>query len=135
MQTRRRFWTAWGDVMHAIVWLLVRLGLIEVPAFVATIRRYRPQPDALAPGQMVVVKAGGLQKWTCFRCPGGCGEAISLSMSPARVPRWFTTLDWLNRPTVAPSIRKHNECGCHFWIERGGVQWCIGGRPKREQEV
>ena len=119
--------------MRVIVWLLVHLRLIDAPAFVATRRRHRPTPDTLAADQMVVVRVGRMQKWTCFRCPGGCGETINLSMSPMHEPRWIISLDWLSRPTVVPSIWQTNECGCHFRIQRGRVEWCLDGRPNHHE--
>ncbi|MCW3783225.1 DUF6527 family protein [Defluviimonas salinarum] len=72
---------------------------------------------------MIVVR-DGVDKWACFLCPGGCGEVLKLSLSRNRRPRWKVNIDWLARPTAAPSVRQLNECRCHFWIRKGRVEWC-----------
>jgi hypothetical protein len=79
---------------------------------------------------MLVVQDGVLQKWACLRCPGGCGERIQLSLNEKRRPRWSVTIDALGRPSVSPSVNVLNDCRCHFWIKRGGIDW-VGARPER----
>ncbi|WP_246628708.1 DUF6527 family protein [Methylomagnum ishizawai] len=83
-----------------------------------------PKPDELPPGLLVVVKDGGYLKWACFRCPGGCGEKLQLSLNPSRRPRWTVGLDWLRRPTLTPSVHQFNACRCHFVLKNGIVNWC-----------
>lgn len=39
-------------------------------------------------------------------------------------------LDWLRRPSVTPSVRQLNDCGCHFWIKSGRIQWCSDSGPR-----
>lgn len=101
------------------------------PALVTRVRKTHPAPADLPLGRMVLVKDGDLEKAACFLCPGGCGQKIVLSLSATHRPRWHVELDWLRRPTVEPSIRQLNECGCHFWVRRGSINWCndSGGRP------
>ncbi|WP_353163382.1 DUF6527 family protein [Salinisphaera shabanensis] len=82
-----------------------------------------PASDQIFYGEVTIVR-DQVDKWACFRCPGGCGEAIKLSLNRNRRPRWTATCDWLMRPTVSPSVRQLNECKCHFWIRRGRVDWC-----------
>ena len=53
-----------------------------------------------------------------------------LSLVPDRRRRWNVKLDWLSRPSIKPSVWQSNECGCHFWVERGDINWCADGRPK-----
>lgn len=115
-----------------ILKLLVALRIIPRPDLTARSQPTHPNPEELPPGHLVVVRNGELEKWTCFQCPGGCGEKIMLSMSKSRRPRWKTVTDWLGRPTVEPSIRQVNECRCHFWIREGRVDWCAdsGRGPK-----
>lgn len=102
--------------------MLVRLGIAKRPELTAT--EQRVHPGNLDVGQLVVVRDGGIEKWTCFQCPGGCGENIMLSMSRKRRPRWNVHIDWLGRPSVQPSVRMLNDCRCHFWVRRGRVDWC-----------
>jgi hypothetical protein len=81
-------------------------------------------------GKLLVVRDGQIDKWLCLSCPGGCGMTISLSLNPNRRPRWNVIRDSWCRPTVQPSVHQLNDCGCHFWIKQGQVDWCTNGRPK-----
>jgi len=80
--------------------------------------------EQLTPGRIVIVRDGRVEKWICFRCPGGCGEKIMLNMSPNKSPRWRIAVDWLRRPTIEPSILQVGGCRCHFWVKRGVIEWC-----------
>lgn len=102
---------------------LAGLGFIPKSDLVARIVSRHPDMEEVVPGELVVVR-DGIDKWACFRCPGGCGECIKLSLNPKRRPRWSTTVDWLGRPTVSPSIRQTSDCRCHFWVREGQVSWC-----------
>lgn len=120
-------------VRAAVRRMLVFLHLIENPAFVTKYAHTQPHRDSMAEGVVTVVHQGAHEKWACFRCPGGCGEKIMLSLSGKRLPRWRILKDWLLRPTLEPSIWQQNECGCHFWIRSGQVQWCSDGEPRTTQ--
>lgn len=104
--------------------LLVLVGLIERPTFVARYVDRHPTPDQVRDGEIVIVRGQQQFKWACFRCPGGCGNRFQLSLNPSRRPRWSIRTDWLNRPTINPSVLQNGACGAHFWISRARVQWC-----------
>lgn len=91
---------------------------------IASVQEAHPEPERLTAGRLVIVRSGSLDKWGCFRCPGGCGEKLQLSLSQQRRPRWSIAVDWFGRPSVSPSIRQTNACRCHFWIKKGRVEWC-----------
>lgn len=97
---------------------------------VAKITPTHPTQEQILPGNMTIVR-DGIDKWACFRCPGKCGETIKLSLSKNRRPRWSAATDWLNRPTVTPSVRQTNHCQCHFWIRQGRVDWCKDSGHKK----
>ncbi|WP_352833275.1 DUF6527 family protein [Mesorhizobium sp. M0830] len=88
-----------------------------------------PTSVVIPPGKLLVVRDGQIEKWACLSCPGGCGKTISLSLNPSRRPRWNVIRDFWRRPTVQPSVHQLNECGCHFWIKGGRIDWCADGRP------
>jgi hypothetical protein len=117
-------------VRSILLWLLVLLRCIKRPDFRLVRMAIHPSPDDLHEGLLVLVEDGGVRKHLCFRCPGGCGEKIILQLSPKRTPHWSIRADFLGRPTVRPSIQPTNDCGCHFWIRNGVVEWCAGGRPR-----
>ncbi|MDB5325902.1 MAG: hypothetical protein JWM57_1471 [Phycisphaerales bacterium] len=108
----------------AIRFILVACRIIPRPDFVARVQRDHPAPEQLKPGRLVVVRDGPVEKWICFLCPGGCGEKVMLNLSARKSPRWGVTIDWLNRPTVEPSVLQVNGCRCHFWIRGGEIDWC-----------
>ena len=104
--------------------ILVILRLIRNPNLIAKITEEYPHPDALVIGKIIVVQDGKRKKWACLRCPGGCGEKIQLSLNSIRHPYWIIRLDYLNRPSIHPSIRQLNTCRCHFFVKNGVVNWC-----------
>jgi hypothetical protein len=104
--------------------LLVWMRRIRQPDFVVRRVRVHPAPEEIKSGVMVFVGERHLQKWACFRCPGGCGEVVKLSLNAKQHPCWQVEIDNLARPTVVPSVRQLNDCGCHFWIREGIVKWC-----------
>ena len=103
---------------------LVRLGFIRKPAYLARQVAAHPTTEDVAPGWVYVVGGPGYQKWAYFRCPTGSGEIIQLSLMPNRRPRWLVSVDWLNRPTIHPSVRQLEGSYAHFWMRRGTIDWC-----------
>src|SRR5664280_2812171 len=98
-------------MLLAIVRRVLRLcGAVRAPALVGEIVPRHPTPSQLEEGKLFVVRDAELEKWACFKCPGGCGEKIMLSLVPGRHPRWRVSLDWLKRPSVSPSIWQKNDC-------------------------
>lgn len=105
-------------------WLVFGLGFCAKPRFTVNQTESQKGVGDLDEEVLLVVGDPTHEKWACFHCPGGCGEKIRLNLSASRRPRWRVFVDWLGRPTVSPSIWQQNQCGCHFFIRRGKVQWC-----------
>ena len=116
--------------------ILVSLRLIKQPELIGRVRSSHPTPEEIAPSEIVIVGDRKYRKWACFRCPGGCGEVILLSLNTSQRPSWKVVLDWLRRPTLYPSVRQLNECNCHFWVRKGLIEWCEdSGQPyKRDAD-
>jgi len=114
------------------LFLLKFLRSIRVVRYDVLSTKIENFPDMASYGndRLVIVEDAGVQKWACLNCPGGCGKAINLSLNPHRRPQWAVTNDGLSRPSVSPSVHQKNECGCHFWIKKGVIQWCKNGYPK-----
>ena len=104
--------------------VLEGIGWLPRSHLIASVQEAHADPERLTSGRMIIVRSGRLDKWGCFRCPGGCGEKLQLSLSQKRRPRWSIAVDWFGRPSVSPSIRQTNACRCHFWIKKGRVEWC-----------
>jgi hypothetical protein len=86
--------------------LLEILGWIPSTQIVAVVTPEYPEPSALPRGVLRIVGAEGYKKWAYLSCPCGCAAPIMLSLARKRRPRWRLTIDWLDRPTIQPSIRQ-----------------------------
>jgi Family of unknown function (DUF6527) len=98
---------------------------------VATISEEHPNQGSLPPSVLHVVGGKNYQKWAYLNCPCNCGALIMLSLAAARRPHWQVAIDWLDRPTVKPSVWQTEGCYSHFWIKQGRVEWVkdTGTRP------
>ncbi len=102
----------------------VALGIIRRPELVGVLVGDHPLPDALESGKVYIVGGPGYQKWAVFRCPKHEDEIIQLSLMQNRRPRWSITLDFLDRPTIHPSVRQLDGAFAHFWVKSGRIEWC-----------
>lgn len=110
--------------------LLENIGIIGRTDLVATIDPDYPDTDTMPPDVLHVVGDKTYQKWVYFKCPCGCGAPIMLSLSTKRRPRWSVKIDWLDRPTIDPSVWQTDGCYSHFWVRKGQIQWTGDtGRP------
>ena len=105
--------------------------ILRSPLAGAVVGRH-PALEELSESRVLIVRNGDFDKWACFRCPGGCGEKIMLSLSGSR-PRWSARLDWIDRPTLYPSVRQLNNCRCHFWVRKGRVEWCSDSGQSQQE--
>jgi hypothetical protein len=112
--------------MLAVICLvvLVWLGFIPKPAYLARLVSTHPTPEDIAPGWVYVVGGTSYQKWAYFRSPTDSGEIIQLSLMPNRRPCWQVNIDWLRRPTIHPSVRQLEDSYPHFWLRKGTIDWC-----------
>jgi hypothetical protein len=108
---------------HFLALALRHLGLLKFNLIAVQVSRH-PGKTKIPVGELWLVMDGGVKKWACLSCPGGCGVQISLSLNPDRRPRWDVEYDFWMRPTVSPSIHQQKMCQCHFWIRRGLIKWC-----------
>ena len=83
-----------------------------------------PAANTLSKSDFVVVIFRGKEYWSIFKCPCGCGEMISLSLSINHRPHWSVKQSKAGRPTLYPSVWQSKGCSSHFWIDDGRVYWC-----------
>lgn len=107
---------------HFFMLILRHLGFLNFDFLVRSVNRH-PGKREIPAGELWLVEDGGIKKWACLSCPGGCGVQISLSLNPERRPRWEVNYDFWLRPTVSPSIHQQKMCQCHFWIRKGLIEW------------
>src|SRR5579862_9425517 len=101
------------------VQLLADLGLIRRPDFLAI--DVDDAPDDLTSGFVYREVRGGYEKWLHLKCPR-CGEHIQVQLAGAE--SWSVSIDWMNRPTVRPSIWQTGSCQAHFFVRKGAIDWC-----------
>lgn len=102
---------------------LVAGRFITRPALTVRILDRQPGPQELDAGELVVVVNSGKPAWACFLCPGNCGQYVQLSLNLLHRPRWAVNTDFLARPTISPATCRHSECGAHFVIHHGRIDW------------
>jgi hypothetical protein len=111
--------------------VLEKFGSIPPTHIVSTVTSDYPDLSALPGGVLYVVGGKGYQKWAYLSCPCGCGAPIMLSLGSQRSPRWQIRIDWLQRPTIEPSVWQTDGCYSHFWVRQGRIDWVhdTGKRP------
>ncbi len=110
-----------------VMWrrLLIWLGVISKPDFLALLVTDHPLHDSIRPGYVYIVGGNGYQKWAYLRCPSSTSnEVIQLSLMPNHRPRWQVKIDRLGRPSIYPSIRLTDDSYAHFWLKKGMIKWC-----------
>ena len=99
-----------------------RLATVRCSAF--------PKAGVIADRSVYITELRHLRKWASFHCPGGCGKIVRLQLTDTSSARWNIRTDWLGRATLNPSVRQITACGCHFWIRKGCVDWCLDTPPR-----
>lgn len=118
--------------------LLEFFGLIPKTEFKIRWSEEQLAPKDVAFDEIAVIGPHGRPKWAVFYCPGKCGILYRLPLSAIDAPRWNISVDWLGRPSVAPSVHQKSQCRAHFWVKAGTVVWCRDsgcGMHRRTAEV
>lgn len=113
-----------------LLWLLVSLGFMPKPDFVARLVDDHPTPDSMEPGILYIVGNREFQKWAYMLCPSKLDEVIQLSLQTKRRPHWLVRTDFFGRPSVHPSIWQLEGSYAHFWVRRGKIEWALGSGKK-----
>ncbi len=112
--------------------LLVGFGFIQKPDFLFSLVEEHPIDTEIQRGIIYVVGGNNYKKWAYFRCPSDQTEIIQLSLMENHRPRWRIQWDWLERPTIFPSVRQNAGSFAHFWVRRGNVIFCAdSGEPMK----
>lgn len=83
---------------------------------------YPDPPDEPKARRLYLVGEPGDYWMACMRCPCGCGETISVSMTKNAKPRWGFEGS-LERPSLHPSIWRKTGCKSHFFLRNGQIVW------------
>ena len=130
--------TALRDLRDRIAYrVLCRIDRLRrsKPFRLLTVRRATfPQVSSIADRSLYITELRQLRKWASFYCPGGCGKIVRLKLAGTASPRWTVRTDWLGRATLIPSVRQLTDCGCHFWVRKGRIDWCADTPPRVRAE-
>lgn len=90
-------------------------------------KRYRhtfvEDPPSQLEDSLVYLIGDGGRPWSAsFKCPCGCGEAISLSLIEHDNPSWHVSTR-TSGITIHPSVWRTKGCRSHFFIRDGRVLW------------
>ena len=105
----------------AIVELIFRILLMRRPRYLMQTAPETPATKELRENVIVLEIRDGYLKWAHLVCPQ-CGDHIQLPL--AGKERWSVNVDYLRRPTLAPSIWETDTCGAHFFVKKGELLWC-----------
>jgi hypothetical protein len=100
---------------------IFRLPFMRRPPFLAHSVSECPSLGELPSDVILLEIRGGYLKWAHLSCPK-CADHIQLPL--AGKERWSIKVDFLRRPTLAPSIWETESCGAHFFVRNGKVVWC-----------
>jgi len=95
---------------------IFRLPFMRRPRFLVQRIPESPAVDELRPNMLFLEMRSGFPKWAHLQCPK-CGDHIQLPLAGSE--RWSMHVDWLCRPTLAPSIWERSTCGAHFLVRQG----------------
>jgi len=59
--------------------ILRRIHILRFDFLIDRVSTLPPQ-SSLTDGNVALFESGGVKKWASFKCPGGCGIVISLSL-------------------------------------------------------
>jgi hypothetical protein len=104
-----------------VVWA-ARHRIIHRPDFLCVGVSEAPIDEEMAPGMVYNEVRGGHAKWAHLLCPR-CKDHIQIQTARGK-SNWVLRDDWLNRPTIHPSVWETNACGAHFFVRQGRVVWC-----------
>jgi len=104
-----------------IVELIFRLPFMRRPRYLMQTAAETPATEELRENAIVLEIRDGYLKWAHLACPK-CGDHIQLPL--AGKERWSVNVDYLRRPTLAPSIWETDSCGAHFFVKKGELLWC-----------
>jgi hypothetical protein len=73
----------------------------------------------------VYLAGDGTNLWgAAMICPCGCGEVIELNLLKQVRPCWSAEEHPDGTVSLAPSVWRQKGCRSHFFLRRGGVEWC-----------
>ena len=115
----RRLWSSGADRIVAL-W-----DRLRPQPFVYRVMMVEELPDRLRPGLLYVVSEGRVETQASMACPHRrCGDTLNMNLLPDDHPMWKLAVGEDGKPSLSPSVWRRRDCGCHFWLKGGRVDWC-----------
>jgi hypothetical protein len=116
--------SAISEIKLPLTWVerLCWLRLVKRPHFLCADVSDSPEDSEMKPNVLYREIRKSFPKWAHFTCPR-CSERIQVPIA-ASPNNWILSTDWLNRPTLNPSIWETRTCGAHFIVKGGELIWC-----------
>lgn len=94
----------------------------EIPArWVGETESREVAPNRLSfPGDMLLVRRSGTDRWFIMRCPCGCGDDVPVNLDPRTGPAWRLYKPG-RRATLYPSVWRDNGCRSHYIVHHGMI--------------
>lgn len=81
-------------------------------------------PERLLRHTVYIVREDGFDEQVALLCPCGCGRALHMNLLPDERPCWQMVRHLDGTVTLYPSVWRKLDCGSHFWLRNGRIQWC-----------
>lgn len=81
-------------------------------------------PKRLKRRMLYIVQEDGFQEYAAMVCPCGCGDVLHMNLLPDERPCWTFTRHENETASLHPSVWRTKNCGAHFFLRRGEIQWC-----------
>jgi len=82
-------------------------------------------PDRLEPKTLYVVGEPACSYYAAMACPRRrCATVLTMNLLPDDRPLWRLSLDRKATPSLRPSVWRRSDCGCHFFLRDGRLDWC-----------
>ncbi len=81
-------------------------------------------PDRLKHRTLYVVGESTCPLHASMACPlKRCSTTLNMNLAPDELPMWSLSETAEGAPTLSPSVWRRTECGCHFFLRNGRIEW------------
>ena len=81
-------------------------------------------PARLERRTIYIVREDRFDEEAAMLCPCGCRRVLHMNLLPDERPFWSLKQNRDGAASLYPSIWRTKDCGSHFWLRDGRIQWC-----------
>jgi hypothetical protein len=114
--------TALGLTLVLALWLLAQIVARRRLRY--STRKVEDLPARLEQGILYIVTEGEIRMYAAMACPRRqCTETLNINLLQDDHPVWRLIEHEDGSVSLHPSVWRRNECGCHFFLRSGKVNW------------